>query len=177
MIFGILSIILILAITTYVCVNVYFAFFGIAPFVPTPMRAVHEVLKHAKIKKGDILYDLGAGDGRFLHFAEKDYGAKATGFEIDPGVFLLAKMKQWLLGWKGTMVRSSFQKQNISDADVIICYMMPRSLKTFQGYFSKQIKNGARVVSYAFSIGTLKPKRIIPRDNTKKISKILIYEA
>lgn len=140
------------------------------------MRAVHKVLKYAKIKKGDIVYDLGAGDGRFLHFAEKDYKAKATGFEIDPGVFLYAKTKQWFLDWKGKMIRSKFQTQNISDADVIVCYMMPHSLKTLEPFFKKQIKGGTRVVSYAFAIGSLKPKKIIPRDPSKKISQILIYE-
>lgn len=176
MIFGIISIIIVVTLTGYIFVNIYLSFSGVAPFVPTPMRAVHKILKNAKIKKGDILYDLGAGDGRFLHFAEKDYGAKATGFEIDPGVFLYAKMKQWLLGWKGKMVRSKFQKQNINDADIIVCYMLPRTLKPLEKFFQKQIKNGTKVISYAFSIGDLKPKKIIPRDKAKRISKILIYE-
>lgn len=175
MIFGIISLVIICGLVVYLCVNCYLAFFGVAPFIPTPMNAVHEVLKHAKIKKGDVLYDLGAGDGRFLHFAEKDYGAHAIGYEVDPGVFFLAKMKQWLFGWKGKMIRASFKNKNLENADVIVFYMMPRSLKKLQGFFEKQIAGGTRIVSYVFAIGDLKPKKIIPKDKEKGIGRIVLY--
>lgn len=174
--FTFFSLLIVGALVAFLSINFYISFFCAAPFVPTPMRAVHEVLKHAKIKKGDKVYDLGAGDGRFLHFAEKDYGAHAVGYELDPGVFAFAKLKQWLFGWKGTMVRSKFQSHDVSDADVIICYMLPRSLKKLQGFFEKQIAGGTRVVSYAFSIGDIKPKKNIPKDDKKRISKIMVYE-
>jgi predicted RNA methylase len=175
MIFGIISLAVMCVVVVYLCVNCYLAFFGVAPFVPTPIVAVHEVLKHAKIKKGEILYDLGAGDGRFLHYAEKDYGAHAIGYEVDPGVFLLAKMKQWLFGWKGKMVRANFKSKDVKDADVIVCYMMTHSLKKLQGFFEKRIKGGTRVVSYVFAIGDLKPRKIIPRDKERGIGRILVY--
>jgi len=140
------------------------------------MRSVHKVLKHAKIRKGDILYDLGAGDGRFLNIAEKEYGAHAIGYEMDPGVYLYAKLKQWILGWKGTMIRSKFQKHKITNADIIVCYMMPHTLKKLEKFFEKQIASGTRVISYAFKIGDLKAKKIIPSDPKNRISKISIYE-
>lgn len=175
MIFGVISFIVICSLIVYLCVNCYLAFFGIAPFVPTPMSAVHEVLKHAKIKKGDIVYDLGAGDGRMIHFAEKNYGAHAIGYEIDPGVFLYAKLKQWLFGWKGKMIREDFRGKEIEDADVIVCYMMTHSLKKLQGFFEKQIAGGTRVVSYVFEIGDLKAKKIIPKDEKRGIGRIVVY--
>jgi predicted RNA methylase len=175
MIFGIISLAVVCALIVYLCVNCYLAFFGVAPFVPTPFVAVHEVLKHAKIKKGDIVYDLGAGDGRFLHFAEKDYGARAIGYEVDPGVFLYAKIRQWLFGWKGTVIRANFKTKDVKNADVIVCYMMTHSLKKLQGFFEKQIAGGTRVVSYVFEIGDLKPKKVIPRDDKRGIGRIVIY--
>lgn len=175
MIFSIISLIVICALVIYLCVNCYLAFFGVAPFVPTPMVAVHEILKQAKIKKGERVYDLGAGDGRFLHFAEKDYGAKAIGYEVDPGVFLYAKIKQWLFGWKGKMIRADFRTQEVKDADVIVCYMMTHSLKKLEGFFEKQIAGGTRVVSYVFEIGDAVPKKIIPKDEKRGMGRILIY--
>lgn len=164
----------ILLVITALCVSFFVCIFGGGPFVPTKMEAVHEVLKAAKIKKGDRLYDIGAGDGRFVHFAVKDYKAVATGFEIDPFVFLLAQIRKYFFGWKGEILRANFTKQNISDADIIICYMLPRSLKKFQKKFERELKKGAKIISYAFSVGNLKPQKIIPRKG--KISQIFVYK-
>lgn len=142
--------------------------------MPTPMPAVHKVLKAAKIKKGDKVVDIGAGDGRFIHFAEQDYGASATGFELDPFVFFLAKLRQWFWHWKGKIIRSSFQKHSLKKVDIIVCYMLPRTLAKFQKKFDKELRKGAKVISYAFHIGDWEPKKIIPKQG--KISKIFIYE-
>lgn len=147
--------------------------FGGGPFVPTPFKAVHKVLKHAGIKKGDKVYDIGAGDGRFVHFAAKDYKANAVGFELDPFVFFLAKLRQWIWRWKGEIIRGNFTKHNISDADVVICYMLPKTLAKFQKKFDKELKKGTKIVSYAFHIGTWIPKKIIPKEG--RLSKIFIY--
>lgn len=174
MILGTILLIIVVTITILLTISFYITIFGGGPFVPTPMNAVHKVLKAAEIKKGDIMYDIGAGDGRFVHFAEKKYGAKATGFEMDPFVFFLAKLRQWIFKWEGKIIRSDFQKHSLSDANIIICYMMPKTLARFQKKFDKELKKGTKIVSYAFSIGTWTPKKIIPKEN--KISKILIYE-
>jgi hypothetical protein len=173
-IFGIATIILVTLVIIFLSVSFYITIFGGGPFVPTPMRAVHKVLKHAGIRKKDILYDIGAGDGRFLHFAEKDYGARAKGFELDPFVYFIAKMRKLFWGWKGSMVRGNFLKHDISNANIVICYMLPKTLAKFQSKFDRELKAGSRVVSYAFKIGTWKPKKTIPRNGN--ISKILIYE-
>jgi len=173
-IFGVLTIILVVLVIIFLSISFYITIFGGGPFVPTPMKAVLKVLKHAGIKKGDKVFDIGAGDGRFLHFAEKLYGAKATGFELDPFVYFLARIRQIFWRWKGKMIRGNFLKHSISEADIVVCYMLPKTLAKFQSKFDKELKKGTRVVSYAFQIGTWKPKKIIPRKNG--ISKILIYE-
>lgn len=174
----ILTVILIIVILTciFMFVSLYIAVFGGGPFVPTPFKAVHKVLKAAKIKKNDVIYDIGAGDGRFVHFAAKDYGAKATGFELNPFVYYLAKLRQKFWGWKGKMIRADFTKHSIADADIIVCYMMPNTLKKFQKKFEAELKKGTKVVSYAFPVGDWKPKEEIPKDKKEKISRILVYE-
>jgi cyclopropane fatty-acyl-phospholipid synthase-like methyltransferase len=52
--------------------------------VPTPQEVVERMLELAQVKKGDVIYDLGSGDGRIVVTAAKKYGVKAIGFEIDP---------------------------------------------------------------------------------------------
>lgn len=174
MIVSLLALILVVSISVFLTISFYITIFGGGPFVPTPMYAVHKVLKAAGIKKGQKVYDIGAGDGRFVHFACKDYGANAVGFEMDPTVYMIAKIRQWLWHWKGKIIRSNFLRYHLTDADVVVCYMMPKTLARFQTKFDKELKKGAKIVSYAFHIGTWKPKKIIPKD--KKISKIFIYQ-
>src|SRR5687768_18477449 len=53
-------------------------------FVPTPQTAVEKMLELAEVKKGDVVYDLGCGDGRIVVTAAKKYGAKGIGIDIDP---------------------------------------------------------------------------------------------
>lgn len=171
---ALIALILVIGVILFLTISFAIAIFGGGPFVPTKWPAVHEVLKHAKIKKGEIVYDIGAGDGRFVHIAASKYGAKAKGFELDPFVYFIAKFRQKINGWKGEIVRANTFKQDLSKADVIICYMMPKPLKKFQKQFDKQLKKGTRVISYAFSIGDWKPKKIVPK--TDKLSQILIYE-
>lgn len=147
-----------------------------SPFVPTPIKAVEEILKKAEIKKGDILYDIGAGDGRFLHYAEKLYEAKATGFEIDPFVFLLAKFKKLFFGWKGEIIRGNFINHSLKNADIIICYMLPKSLKKYQKKFDADLRKGCKVISYSFHIGSWKPYKTIQPNKKTGIKKIFIYK-
>jgi predicted RNA methylase len=56
----------------------------IVPYVPTPQEVVDRMLELAQIKKGDLVYDLGSGDGRIVVTAAKKYGVRAVGYEIDP---------------------------------------------------------------------------------------------
>lgn len=167
-----LVLIIILALGTSFIVAV----FGGGPFVPTKILAVKKILREAGIKKGQILYDIGAGDGRFLHYAEKLYGAHATGFEIDPFIYSIAKLKQILLGWKGVLYRDNFQNHSLKNADIVICYMLPETLKKYQKKFDKELQKGTKVISYTFHIGSWIPYKEIPADKSLRIKKIFIYK-
>ena len=174
MILGTIVLILVIGVTIFLSISFYITIFGGGPFVPTPLPAVHKVLKNSGIKKGDIVYDIGAGDGRFVHFAANDYGAKSIGFELDPFVFFIAKLRQKFWHWKGKIIRGNFEKHNLSDASVIVCYMMPKTLAKFQKKFDRELKKGTKIISYAFHIGDWKPKKIIPKEN--KIAQIFVYQ-
>lgn len=169
-----ITFILVFTVIIFLCVSFYITIFGGGPFVPTPIPAVLKVLKHANIHKGDKVYDIGAGDNRFIHFATKFYKAKGVGFELNPFIYFIAKIRQLFWGWEGEIIRGNFWKQSLEDADVILCYMMPNSLAKFQKKFEAELRNGAKILSYAFHIGTLKPTKVIPKKG--KIAKIFIYK-
>ena len=81
----------------------------IVPYVPTPQEVVDRMLELAQVKKGDVVYDLGSGDGRIVVTAAKKYGVKAIGFEIDHGRVVRdprAKLVAW--GVVGMMVALRF---------------------------------------------------------------------
>src|SRR5262245_41491764 len=96
-------------------------------YVPTPQAVVERMLELAQVKKGDVLYDLGSGDGRIPVTAAKKYGIRATGIDIDPerikeananakkaGVTELAKFRQ-----------EDLFKADFRDATVITLYLLP----------------------------------------------------
>jgi len=147
-----------------------------APFVPTPMRAVRKMLKTAGIKKGDKVIDIGCGDGRLCHLAAKEFGADAVGFELSPIVYVVAKIRQFLWGSEAKIKFGDFRNHDLSDADHIVTYMLPETLKKFIPKFEKDLKKGARITSYAFHIGDWVPIHLEPSCKESAISKIWVYE-
>jgi SAM-dependent methyltransferase len=147
-----------------------------APFVPTPMEAVENVLKLAKIKRGEKIYDIGCGDGRMVYLAAKEYGADATGFELSPLVYCLARIRHLFWRSKAKIRFANFKSKDLSDADVIVCYLLPDTLARLQEKLDRELKKGARVVSYAFPVGNWKVSHRQERDAAKNIAPIWVYE-
>lgn len=147
-----------------------------APFVPTPMTAVNRMIKAAGLKKGDRIYDIGCGDGRIVHLASKQYEISATGFELSPFVYMLAKIKQILWKSKAKIVFGNFKKHNLSEADVIFCYLLPETLAKLEPKLSRELKKGAKVISYAFPVSSWTEKTKIESDPKTRLAPIWIYE-
>ena len=82
------------------------------------------MLKIAKIKPGDVVYDLGSGDGRILLEAARHFGARAVGIEIDPLRYIITKIKIHVLNLQDSVqiIWGNFFKQDLSNADIIIVY-------------------------------------------------------
>ncbi|HAU40137.1 MAG: hypothetical protein UV80_C0015G0002 [Candidatus Peregrinibacteria bacterium GW2011_GWF2_43_17] len=146
-----------------------------APFVPTPMKAVRKMLKLANIKEGDKIYDLGCGDGRLVHAASKEYKANAVGFELSPLIFAIAKFLQPFWRSKAKIKFRNFHSQDISDANVVVCYLMPGTLQKMLDKF-KTLKKGTRIISYSFKIPGLKLIHEEPRIREQNICPIWVYE-
>ncbi|MCA9373650.1 50S ribosomal protein L11 methyltransferase [Candidatus Peregrinibacteria bacterium] len=146
-----------------------------APFVPTPMGAVEKMLKVSKIKKGDKVYDIGCGDGRVVYLAANKHEANATGFELSPFVFIFAKIRQLLWRSKAKIQFANFKHKNLSDADIIFCYLLPETLLKLEPKLSKELKPGARIISYAFPIASWEEVKKHPRDAKQNIAPIWEY--
>ncbi|MBU1018418.1 MAG: class I SAM-dependent methyltransferase [Patescibacteria group bacterium] len=164
-----------IAIVILIGIPTIYALLWGAPFVPTPMPRVRKMLELADIKKGQKIYDLGCGDGRLVHLASKKYGANAVGFELSPLVYAWAKFCQPFWRSKAKIKLRNFYTQNISDADIIVCYLMPETLKRFQKEL-KKLKKGTKIVSYAFKIPDLKLIHEEPKIREKNYCPIRIYE-
>lgn len=132
----------------------------LAPFDPTPQEVVERMLALAAVKKGDLVYDLGAGDGRVVVTAAKKYGVKAVGFEIDPGLAKLARENACKQGVeKLVQIRQEdFMNADLSPATVVTLYLSYDGNLTLRPKLMRELKSSARVVSYTFDMGDWQPK-------------------
>lgn len=147
-----------------------------APFVPTPMNAVEKMLGLAKLKKGDRIYDIGCGDGRIVYMASKKHEVNATGFELSPFVYLIARVRKFLWKSKAQIRFANFKNHNLSDADVIFCYLLPETLSKLEPKLNKELKKGTKIISYAFPLKAWKETVKIASDPANSLAPIWIYE-
>lgn len=137
---------------------VLFPIFGGAPFLPTRKERIARALKLVRIRPGQRIADLGAGDGRILIACAKK-GAKAYGFEINPFLVWGAKLniKKAGVGDLATPQRKSFWTQDFSSFDVVFIYGITHIMKKLEKKLQKELKPGAKVVSFIFSFPNWQP--------------------
>ncbi len=146
------------------------------PYVPTKKRVMLEIIKQAKLKKGQTFLDLGCGDGRMLIEAEKSTKVNAIGYEIAPLVYLLAVARKILNGSKAKIKFKNFFNENLEKADVIFCYLMPAELEKLAKKIKKECKKGTRIISNTFHIKGLEPEKVIPKNEKTKIPTLYFYK-
>ncbi|MDO8560193.1 MAG: hypothetical protein Q7S23_04155 [bacterium] len=132
-----------------------------APWLPMPKADVRRMLALAHLRRGELLYDLGCGDGRILAAAARS-GALAVGFEVSLLPYLLAWGR--ILGagqWRQAKVRyRNFFNQSLSDAAVVTTFLTPRAMTRLGPKLATELRAGARVVSYAFPISGWQPSAV-----------------
>jgi len=130
-------------------------------FVPTPQEVVEDMLRLANVQKGDVLYDLGSGDGRIAITAARKYGIKATGIDIDPERIREANENAKKAGVTNLV---QFRQENLftadfRDATVITLYLLPDLNVKLRPKLWNELKPGTRIVSHQFEMGAWKPEK------------------
>jgi ribosomal protein L11 methylase PrmA len=130
-------------------------------FVPTPHEVVEDMLRLANVRKGDVLYDLGSGDGRIAITAAKKYGIKAVGIDIDPERIREANENARKAGVANLV---EFRQQDLFKADfreatVVTLYLLPDLNVKLRPRLWEELKPGTRIVSHQFDMGTWKPDK------------------
>jgi SAM-dependent methyltransferase len=130
-------------------------------FVPTPEDVVEQMIKLANVHKGDVVYDLGCGDGRTVIAAAKLPGVRGVGIDISP-----ERIKESIENARqaGVMDRVTFREEDlfeadIKDATVVMLYLLPRLNLKLRPKLWRELKPGTRIVSHDFDMDDWKPEQ------------------
>lgn len=134
----------------------------IAPFVPSPIPLIQRMLQLAELKPGEVLFDLGAGDGRAVIMAAKTFGARAVGVELreDLAKKALSTIHDSGLADRVTIVSGDMFSVNLTSADVVFLYLTTSANEKIRPKLENELKQGVRVVSHDYEIVGWKPVKV-----------------
>ena len=132
-------------------------------YVPTPHEVVDDMLRLANVRKGDVLYDLGSGDGRIAIAAAKKFGIKAVGIDIDPDRIREATENAKKAGVSDLVQfrQEDLFKADFKEATVVTLYLLPDLNVKLRPRLWEDLKPGTRIVSHQFDMGTWKPEKTL----------------
>lgn len=130
-----------------------------APYVPTPQVVVERMLDMAAVKAGELLIDLGSGDGRLVITAAQKYGAHGFGVELDPRLVYRSNQAAERAGVAGRVkfLRKDLFQTDFHDADVLTLYLLPDVNMALRPRMLAELKPGARVVSHDYGMRDWQP--------------------
>jgi SAM-dependent methyltransferase len=131
------------------------------PATPARMRWIQKALAQAKVRPGEVVVDLGAGDGRVLRVAAREFGARAVGYEIEPLHCAAAWLAALFEGVPGqvTIRNRDLYKADLAGADVVFMYLNPTFVANLRPALQR-LKPGARVVSLNFPVEGWEPSEV-----------------
>jgi hypothetical protein len=137
------------------------ALYGL-PWVPTREKRIRRALELAELRPGERLYDLGAGDGRVLILAAREFDANATGIEIGPLQCVVGVLRIWLNGCRhNAQIRcGNFYRSDISEADVVFVYATSSQVTRLRLLLEHVLRPDARVVSIATEFPGWQPAHV-----------------
>jgi predicted RNA methylase len=130
------------------------------------------MLSMAEVKPGEVVYDLGSGDGRILMSAVKEARARAVGIEVNPLWVLWTRLKIRILKVKDNarVVWGNFFREDLSKADIVTLYLLQSTNDKLKPKLERELRPGARVVSHAFTFNGWNPVKV------DEESKIFVYK-
>jgi hypothetical protein len=141
------------------------AVYGLPP-VPTKPERIQKALKLANLQPHETLYDLGAGDGRVLLIAARDFGAKAVGLEIGPIQCALIWLRAAAsgLGDRINIRWENFYHADLKEADVLFLYATSKEIAKLASRLEPKTKPGARLISISADFSGWEPSVFDDRD-------------
>ena len=132
-------------------------------FVPTWEPVVYEMLALAEVTRGDVVYDLGSGDGRIVILAAQKYGARGVGVEIDPKLVTISRgnARAALVDSLVTFVEGDLFTADISAASVVTLFLSNSVNRDLEPKLRRELRPGTRIVSHQFPIGRWAPDKTV----------------
>ena len=133
------------------------------PFLATPDDVVDRMLDMAKVGPGDVVYDLGCGDGRIVIAAARKFGARGVGVDINPVRIAEANENARKAGVENlvTFRVQDVMETDVSEATVVALYMLAEINVKLRPRLTIQLRPGARIVSHTFGIGDWEPEQVV----------------
>ena len=126
-----------------------------APWVPARKKDIQGIIDDMKLRPGQTYIELGCGDGRLVKAAAIN-GAIAIGYEINPVLFIIATIRN--LRQRDAHIRlGNFWNKDLSAADVVMAFLMPKFMDRLQGKAASELRAGSRLVCYIFALPDKKP--------------------
>jgi SAM-dependent methyltransferase len=134
---------------------------GDVPFVPTPPEVVELMLRLGEVRSGDVVYDLGCGDGRIVIAAVKIPGVRGVCVDIDPARIEDSRINAERAGVAGRIrfVEGDLFEVPIEGATVVMIYLLPQVNLRLRPRLLSELRPGTRVISHMFDMGDWKPQR------------------
>jgi predicted RNA methylase len=134
----------------------------IAPYVSSPLPVVRRMLLLSELRPGELVYDLGSGDGRIVIMAAQEFGARSVGVELREDLVKQAieKVSELSLNGRVKIVQSDMFKVDLSQADVVTLYLTTSANEKVKPKLESELRQGARVVCHDYEVLGWKPQRV-----------------
>ncbi len=134
----------------------------IAPYVSSPLAVVRRMLVLSELKPGELVYDLGSGDGRIVIMAAQEFGARGVGVELRENLVKQALGRVSELGLDGRVriVQSNMFNVDLGEADVVTLYLTTSANEKVKPKLESELRRGARVVCHDYEVLGWKPLRV-----------------
>ena len=146
-------------------------------YVPTPKSIVRQMLLLAQLCRDEVLFDLGAGDGRILIEAARSFGARCVGVEIDPERITRLKERLKSTGVKANVIEGDLMQLDLSAADVVTMYLSDSVNAKLAPKLARELKTGARIVSLDYVLPGWRHEKEVTVKNAAMTRKIYLYRA
>jgi len=153
-----------IALTICLVVVILFMAIGMlfgAPWVPSSKRIGRRMLEIGDVKPGEVVYDLGSGDGKLIVLAAREFKARATGIEINPFWVIWTRLTVSLLrlGDGVRVIWGNFHDRDLSGADVVVLYLLQGTNARIRPKLERELRPGTRVISHVYTFDGWNPEK------------------